>query len=297
MLVSDRTRGFRAMGTDVRLWVPPGTPDAVLDVAEDAVRAEFEDQERRFSRFRADSELSRVNAAAGDWVEVTPAFAEVAGLAIEAARTTRGLFDPTVLGALLAAGYDRDFDDLLAGARAQLHPLAPAGRAAEIALEADRIRLPRGCGIDLGGIAKGWTVDHAAHRALAVGADWALVSAGGDLRIAGDAPVLAIDVEDPAGTSGETCLRLGLDAGAIATSSITRRSWGPGLHHLIDPRTSRPAQTGALQATALAATCAEAEVASKVLLLRGEAALADIPGVLVLADGPVVTNLPGAAAA
>ena len=186
MLDVERT-GFRAMGTEVGLIGPAESPAFASSAA--MVRSVFEEQERRFSRFRADSELSRANAAAGAWTGVSLEFAAVVGLALAAWRDTGGRFDPTVLDAVIAAGYDRDFDELLAGARGALRPPRPCGRAGELELVGRRLRMPAGVGLDLGGVAKGWTVDVAAEAAAACGLPWALVNAGGDLRVAGSAPV------------------------------------------------------------------------------------------------------------
>ena len=283
---------FRAMGTQILVLVDGFEDAARVAGAVDRVRDTFERLERRCSRFRADSELTRVNRRAGRPTRVSPELAELVSHALAAARRTEGRFDPTVLDAVVGAGYDRDFDEVLAGARAALRPPRPCGRWREVRLEGDRLELPEGVGLDLGGLAKGWTVDRAAEAALAAGLRWVLVSAGGDLRLLGEAPPegIPVGVEDPEDPSAEV-LRLHLTGGALATSSITRRAWGPGLHHLIDPRTGAPAATGVLQATVWAPTCAEAEVAAKDALLRGETALGEVPGVLVLADGRVLTNL------
>ena len=105
----------------------------------------------------------------------------------------------------------------------------------------------------------------------------------------------AVGIEDPDDPERGTFMRVGLEDGALATSCTPRRRWGDGAHHLIDPRTARPADTGVIQATAWASSCADAEVAAKVLLLDGEAALDSIPGVIVLASGAVVTSLAEAA--
>jgi thiamine biosynthesis lipoprotein len=147
-------------------------------------------------------------------------------------------------------------------------------------------------GLDLGGIAKGWTVDVAAEAAVACGLSWAMVNAGGDLRITGTTPAEGLDVaiEDPEATEAEAG-RVVLDTGALATSSVTRRAWGDGLHHLIDPSTGRPAVGPVLQATVWAPTCAEAEVRAKEALLQGGSYLDRGAGVLVLADGRILTNL------
>jgi thiamine biosynthesis lipoprotein len=281
---------FRSMGTDVCLVGPAGAPDFPFAAA--AVRAVFDRQDRRFSRFRADSELTRVNAAAGAWTAVTVEFASVVRLALAAWAESEGRFDPTVLEAVVAAGYDRDFDELLAGARGALRPPAPCGRAGDIALETDRILLPQGVGLDLGGVAKGWTVDVAAGAAMASGLPWALVNAGGDLRLIGAVPPRGIDVavDDPE-VAGAEAGRVVLGGGALATSSVTRRAWGVGLHHLIDPSTGRPADGPVLQATVWAPTCAEAEVRAKQALLEGERYLDRGAGLLVLRDGRILTNM------
>jgi len=287
-------RTFQAMGTLVTLLVPEPRTDrdgARVDQALGIVRGVFAREDQRFSRFRHDAEISRVNARAGRRTVVSAPFAKVLRASLDAAERTRGLFDPTVLPALLAAGYDRDFDEVIAGARLALHPPEPCGRWREVDHRGHEIRLPADVALDFGGIAKGWTVDRAAKRIRHL-VPWALVDAGGDLRIVGRVPDegLEIAVEDPHDAAAEL-LRVLLTRGAVATSSVTLRSWGPGLHHLIDPRTGRPAQTGILQATAWAPTCAEAEVRSKWALLAPDEALDRHPAVLVRDDGAVVTNL------
>lgn len=291
LMMPDLVRaGFRAMGTQVTCIGPAGNP--AFDTAVRSVRLTFEREERRASRFRSDSELSRVNASAGSWVAVSKPFAALVAIALAAWERTNGRFDPTLLGALVDAGYDRDFDELLAGARAEFRPTRPAGRAGEVRLERCRLRLPEGAGLDLGGLAKGWTVDLAARAALEQGLPWVLINAGGDLLLAGVPPdgAVGVAVEDPEATDQDLG-RIELRGGALATSSVTRRAWGPGLHHLIDPATGAPSAGPVVQATVWASTCTEAEISSKEALLEGEPFLDRAPGLLVLGDGRVVTNL------
>ena len=282
---------FRAMGTAVHLLGP--AEDPAFRRAAARVERRFAREERRFSRFREDSELTRLNRSSGSAVRVSRPFAEVLDLALAAADSSGGLFDPTVHDALVAAGYDRDFDEVLAGARGALHPATPCGRWAEVVLDGSLVRLPKGVHLDLGGLAKGWTVDRAAEDALAAGLPWALVNAGGDLRVAGAAPVLDVGVEDPERPADEL-VRLRLSAGAIATSSVVKRSWGPAQHHVIDPRTGAPAQTELLQASVWAPTCAEAEVLATQALLQGRSAAASLSCVLVADDGDVLVAMPAA---
>jgi thiamine biosynthesis lipoprotein len=287
------SRTFRAMGTDVAVIGPRVHKFPALIAA---VRALVAVEERRFSRFRSDSELTRVNASSGAWVRPTPRFIEVLDLALDAARRTSGLFDPTVLGALVAVGYDRDFDDVIAGARATLHPVVQCGRWREIERHGAWVRLPPGVGVDLGGIVKGWTADLASAR-IADELGWSLVSLGGDLRLAGEPPEpLRVDVDDPDRVGSSLCSLL-IGGGGLATSSTVRRSWGPGLHHLIDPRCGRSLRSETRQATAWAPTAAGAEVEAKRLLFAGAVGLDEVPGVVVTEPGHVITNLDTRAAA
>jgi FAD:protein FMN transferase len=299
------TSSFAAMGTQITLIAAPGSDPRIVRRSLLKVKRVFAREEARFSRFRPDSELCRVNADAGRWVRVSPPFATLTERAVRAAHDTAGLFDPTVLRALKAAGYDRDFsqvrtrgdaeDTELQEIRRKVRELmikssTACGAWREIELEDDRIRLPEGAELDFGGIAKGWTVDLTAEHLH--GLPWGIVDAGGDLRIFGETPEdgLEVAVEDPH-AFGVEALRLRLGSGALATSSVTVRAWGTGAHHLIDPRTSLPALTGVVQATVWAPTCADAETWSKAALLSGPTILDRIPASLVLETGEIVTNL------
>jgi thiamine biosynthesis lipoprotein len=282
---------FRAMGTDVSLIGPGAVDPGTAPRAGRAVRSVFEREEQRFSRFRPDSELSLVNEASGRSVELSAGFASLLRYALEAAERTGGLFDPTVLPAVIASGYDRDFDEVLAGARGALHPPIPCGRWRAVHLDGLRVFMPDGIALDLGGIAKGWTVDLAARAAVRAGIPWALVNGGGDLRIAGAAPAVSVAVEDPGHRESE-CARLHLRSGALATSSTMARAWGEGLHHLIDPRTGRPTAGDVVQATVWAPTCAEAEVLAKAAVVGGRAAVAHVPAAIVTGDGDLVLSMP-----
>ena len=288
-------RAFHAMGTSVVLIAPGDAPTPKLDLAVHVVEREFAEQEQRFSRFRDESELSKVNRSGGRPTRVSGPFGALVERALRAAAATDGLFDPTVLPAMVAAGYDRTFEDVIVTAREVLRPAAPTGRWREIVFDLDVLTLPEGVGLDLGGIAKGWTADIAARRASEI-LPWGIVDAGGDMRAFGDVPPegLEIGVEHPFDAQVEV-LRLALTHGALASSSIVRRSWGPNLHHLIDPRTGRPASTDVVQASVWADTCVEAEVEAKVALLRGVPALRELAATLVLEDGSVVTSMPAAA--
>jgi thiamine biosynthesis lipoprotein len=270
----------------------------------------FQSVDTRFSRFRPDSELSELNDAAGRTVTVSADLAELVRLAVDASVTTGGIFDATMIDALEAAGYDQSFELILAGRPDTLRPHGngqEAPRAARwtgirVDVAARTISLPAGVRIDLGGIGKGWAADRAAAMLRPFGPG--MVNAGGDLLAWGDQPgaergqgwLAAVD--NPA-RSGDDVAWLPVIDGAAATSSIMRRRWAGG-HHLIDPRTGKPAETDLLSVTALAPTVVRAEVAAKVVLILGRTmGLAwlerqpDVEALLIGANGGKVYCTPG----
>jgi thiamine biosynthesis lipoprotein len=256
------------MGTVVSVVTDAEAPEQ----AGEEVQRLFAEWEGRLSRFRPDSELSRLNARPGQPVIVSDLLLDVLQAAVRAARATAGLYDPTLLHALERLGYDRSFDRLGAALPAASGP-APGGggwRRLELDLKARTVTLPPGVGIDLGGIAKGMAVDAAVERLRTMGSRAAMVSAGGDLRVhglpsAGDCWPIAIEgPRDP--------VTVALTRGSLATSGIGRRRWVQGgveRHHLLDPRDARPAQTGLWSVTVAATTCAQAEVAAKTAFVLG----------------------------
>jgi thiamine biosynthesis lipoprotein len=243
---------FFAMGTAV--MVGGGSPAHV-----DAIEGLFRERERTFSRFIDDSELNRVNASAGRLVPVSLQFAETLRVALSAAAETDGLVVPTVGAALEAAGYTRDFSLLDPDPEPAGAPRPAVDGSVEIL--GRLVRVAPGAQLDLNGVVKSRTVDEALALLPAPG----FVSAGGDLGAHGEMTVALPD-------GGAVWLR----RGALATSGTVKRNWVRGgrvQHHLIDPRTGRPAATRWAQVTACGATCLAADVAAKV-------------GFLLDADGP-----------
>jgi thiamine biosynthesis lipoprotein len=265
-------RAFHAMGTDIELFVEADDAWASLGAAQD----EFHRLERLLSRFQPDSELSRLNRLGA--LSVAPDTARVVQLALAARERTGGRFDPTVLDALAAAGYDRSFE--LVPREGPARAAAPPRRAGGgVRVEGLRIELDPGTRLDLGGIAKGYAADRAAELLALAGP--CLVNAGGDVTVRGGAW--------PVGVEG---LTLELSSGALATSGRDRRRWRRGgreLHHVIDPMTGAPAETDLLRITVLAGDATEAEVLATWLFIAGEeeAAASGVPCVLVTADGRV----------
>ena len=256
-------RRFRAMGSDAHVLV---VGDAeLLDLAERRIA----DLESKWSRFVPTSEVSRLTALAGTTVAVSPDTALLVRRAIEAWHVSAGSFDPTILGAVVRAGYDRSFEQLAD------HGPVDSGLGTgtdEIVVDGASVRLPAGTGFDPGGIGKGLAADVVAAELLAAGADGACVNLGGDVRVTGEPPVgdaWTVEVEHP--TTGRLAL-LGLADGGVATSTTLKRRWtvdGEARHHLIDPGTGLPSDTDLDLASVVARDAWIAEVLAKAVLLRG----------------------------
>jgi len=254
---------------------------------------------RRFSRFESESELSRLNRDPRSTVPVSPLMRRLMEVAVRAARDTGGLVDVTLGDELCHAGYGSHFEGEgipLAAALAMAPSRTPAGpspaqrwRGLAVDRGAGTVTRPPGTGIDLGGIAKGAFADELA--ALLAGFDAYAIDCAGDLRIGGRAR-LEREVHIDGAFDDKRLHTFALTGGAIATSGIGRRSWigrdGAPAHHLLDPRTGRPAFTGVVQASALAPTAAEAEALAKAAVLSGPERASDWlahGGVVVTDDG------------
>jgi thiamine biosynthesis lipoprotein len=250
--------------------------------AEDAfarIRLLFRYAEKVMSRFLPDSELSQLNRT-GYLKKASPLLFESVKATLEMAEFGEGFFDPTLLDELERAGYNRSFELVqpehsLANNISKLPPLS--GRWQGIKLEAATrtIRLPEGLRIDLGGIGKGLTVDRAARLLNNSGYRDFMVSAGGDMYLSGAFPEGAegweVELADPYDYAN-TIATLQVSDGAVATSTTTRRRWiagGEARHHLIDPRTGNPANTGLISVTVLATCASQADVMAKVALIMG----------------------------
>ena len=286
---------FRAMGCTVQVQVECAAPDR-------AAAGWFADWEACLSRFRSDSELARLNRRPGRLVPVSATLWDVLQTALEAAAWSDGLVVPTVLGAMCSAGYDRSFE-LLAARSASPGP-APAhltvGDWRTISTIAHGRRVRCQGNLDLGGVAKGWAADTAAARLARSGP--ALVDAGGDIAVNGpraDGAGWPIGVPHPLDMQRQITL-IWLAGGGVATSGIDHRRWrrdGREMHHIIDPRTGRPARSDVVSATVIGPSAADAEVAAKCALILGSAAgiawLDERPllaGLVVRADGSVVES-------
>jgi len=268
---------LNALGTLVRIAVWPA--DSLTAVSA-AVGDELRRLDAQASRFRYDSEISRINAQSGGLYFISPGLAEAVEVALAAARWTHGLVDPTIGNALVRLGYDRDFAAMDDDAEAAAGEPWPAPGYWFIELGRRLLRLPSGVLLDLGATAKGLGADRAAVSALrACGhPGGVLVSLGGDIAVAGEPPlggwpIVVTESGDHDRTSLAQVIRL--PVGGIATSSTTVRQWRQGgrqVHHIIDPRTGVPAMGPWRTVTVAAATCAEANAASTAAIVAGEKA-------------------------
>jgi thiamine biosynthesis lipoprotein len=264
---------FRAMGSQAHVIVVGDHP-----LLATRAQARIEELEARWSRFLPDSEVSALTDGAGRFVSVSDDTVLLVERSIEAWRLTGGAFDPTLLGALLRAGYDRSFD--------QLNDPGSDRRSAleagcfDIEIRGNTVRLPIGVGFDPGGIGKGLAADLVADELMAAGAGGVCVNLGGDVRLAGDGPHSSgwtVSIEHPSHTAA--LATVGLTNGAMATSTTRRRRWvhdGKPQHHLIDPATGTPSATDVDQVTVIAAQAWRAEVMAKAVLLRGRARAFDL---------------------
>ena len=239
------------MGTNVEAWCPD-------DTAGERVRSWFEEVEQVCSRFRSDSELSRVNRSTDREVSVSRILAEVIRAGEWARDSTDGLVDIGVGSSVVGWGYDRTFEQVTSLPNQPVATPAP-----EWDLRSRVLRRSPHTILDLGGIAKGWACDRAVELGMA-----SVVSAGGDIRSVDSGT--AVPVVDP---WGEMTARVELGVGGLATSSTARRRWMVGsreVSHLIDPRNMEPVRTPVLSATVVARSAVDAETGAKAVLLNGE---------------------------
>lgn len=291
------TEDWRVFGTGARMVLPAGSD---IGAARQVVDRELAAIDLAASRFREDSEISCLNRAEGQTVIVSALFAELIGVALDAADSTDGAVDPTLGELLQQIGYDRTFREVPKDGPAITIAIQrrPDWRMVELDRQAGTVRLPIGVSLDLGATAKAYASDAAAAAVHAVTGGPVLISLGGDIAVAGPPPGggwpvavaedsnIALDAGGPAVVIVE---------GGLATSSKTVREWRRGddvLHHLIDPWTSRPAAGPWRTVTVAAPTCLEANVAATAAIVLGEGATRwlttrRLPARLVSASGAV----------
>ncbi|MBT0772617.1 FAD:protein FMN transferase [Kineosporia sp. J2-2] len=311
------TARWSALGSYAALVVADATR---LDAARAACERILAEVDMAASRFRTDSDLSRVNRAAGSWVPVSPLLCRAVSAAVWAADLTDGLVDPTLGRQLLALGYDRDLDELrrsMAAGRPTdstvapglvsadpAHVVGPARAGAWREIEIDpqgAVRVPDDVSLDLGATGKAFAADLIAEVVPAEAGTDLVISLGGDVAVGllpGTAPgshpwrVSITELPQDVGDPGAEVVVIA--EGGLATSSVlARRWWNDGdVHHLLDPRTGRPVDATFRTVTACGCSCVEANAISTSSIVRGSDAIAwleyeDVAARLVDADGNV----------
>ena len=301
---------FRAMGCTMTVLL-----SAPVGAQSDALLAQvpmwFAAWEQKFSRFRADSELSRVNAQARKWVTVSAEFLSVVQRAWAMAERTQGLITPLVGQAVMDLGYDRDFSEIctmphstsahiLDGCTAIPTSVITDDQPVQWDQDGSRIRIPTGCRLDLGGFVKGWCADEVVRRLQPFAP--VLMDAGGDIAVSGlmvNGYAWPVAIARPFSDIEDLAV-LGLSRGGVATSGRDYRRWwhnGHMQHHIVDPRTAQSAQTDVLSVSVLAESAFLAESVAKYLLILGSEQArqwwqgrADVGVCLVLQDGATLMN-------
>ncbi len=298
------TASWEALGTSAVLVVnQPGA----LDQARTIVECELDQIDQVCSRFRSDSELTRLNAHAGRTVRVAPLLIEATEVALRAAELTKGDVDPTVGRALELAGYDCDWRQLERASSSVTNPpksvrasFRSGWRMVDVNRGRATLRIPAGVKLDLGATAKAWAADRASQAVYETTGCGVLVGLGGDIATAGPSPARgwSIHVTDDhragTGAPGQT---VSIEGGGLATSSTTVRRWsheGHEMHHIIDPSTGVPARSVWRTVSVAALDCADANIAATAAIVRGPDAPIwleglGLPARLVGCDGEVHT--------
>lgn len=299
-------RSFTSMNTGIRALVHVGESDLIEgNRALDDVKTLFAALERDLSRFLPGSELSRMNRAGGRPFKASAVLYDITDRALQWAKATDGVFDPTILPCLIACGYERTFEDLDSDINLpqQVAQRRHTWKDVRLDPESLTVTIPEGCSLDLGGIAKGWAADLAAvrlHRFPRFAVD-----AGGDIVIGGSqagAAPWAVAIADPFSEDADI-ENIQMTVGAVCTSSTVRRRWRSkeaSRHHIIDPRTCVSSDSGVASATVSAESAVTAEVLAKTAIVLGPmegmsfvAKHAATTCVLVLNDGQVLRSAKG----
>lgn len=294
---TSRSQGrARAMGTEVHVVLDGADERAVEECLARVARLE-----RLWSRFLPDSELSRLGGGpTGEVAVVSDETAQLLERARWAWSRTEGRFDPTVGAALVALGYDRSFPEVRATVASAAADPGPAPGCGEIDVDVPSgvVSVPSGVAVDPGAIGKGLAADLVAVEAVGAGATRAMVSVGGDLRVAGDPAPEGWEIELDHHLAPPA--RLNLLGGAVATSTTLRRRWestAGTVHHVIDPRTGRPTSGRAAACTVVASEAWWAEAVATALLVAwdepgrdrvADSLLVDAGALVTLADGAQV---------
>lgn len=289
---------WQSLGTYVQLSVADSSKVAA---AERRTRSLLASIDWACSRFRADSELNRVNARAGTWVRVDPLLVGATVAAVEAAQHTDGIVHPLLGRVIIGLGYDRTFTELQPGKALGTRIAPPTlGAWRSLEWEAEAIRIPAGTSLDLGATGKAWAADLITRTIAEEERVNVVLSLGGDVAIAsGDRSPTWWPIDIREHPEGEVGAAVALAGGGLATSSTRLRRWtvaGTSHHHLIDPRTGAPARPYWRTVSATGPSATAANTAATAAVVLGEDALPwlnerNVAARLVSEDG-MVTSTP-----
>ncbi|MEP6559893.1 MAG: FAD:protein FMN transferase [Nakamurella sp.] len=302
-----RGRSANSVRVDFDVWSTTATlivtdPDA-LELALAELNDELASFDATCSRFRDDSEISRVLAHPGRTATLSPLLNEAIGQAIRIATATDSLVDPTVAAAVIALGYDRDIGAVIVRSLVDSYPVAryqPAPGVHRIIHDraAGHLLVPPGVGLDLGATAKALAADRAAARISRLTDGGVLVGLGGDIAVAGDAPEggWRIAVADDHRAGSPVHQLVSIRSGGIATSSTMARRWRTAsgwAHHIVDPRTGVNPESTWRTVCVAAASCLDANAAATAAIVLGSAApdwltRQQLPALLIDLDGDFI---------
>jgi FAD:protein FMN transferase len=268
---------FHAIGTEVSVDIvlTENISDDLARQAIEKVKNIFQKNEKIFSRFRDDSELSFLNANIDQEVVISKEMSEVLELCLKFNKLSGGYFDPRIIGNLEKIGYDKDFKTNNPSSEAEKEVAfekISGSFADDIVLDPIKRSVRIKKRIDTTGIAKGYTVDEAAQYLLSEGFKNFIVDAGGDMYAAGfnDEGVpwrVAIEGIE------EKKLMLKMTGAGLATSGIDRKRWTIGdkkFHHLINPKDPENFSYDIKTVSIVEEKTVEADGRAKVLVLMGK---------------------------
>lgn len=265
--------GFGAMASPCEVLLDLGPDEESLAARLTGIaRDEAVRIERKFSRYRSDNIIHRINTSGGAPLEVDAETASLLDYAAQCHRLSDGLFDIT--SGVLREVWRFDGSDRIPAPQAVAAVLARVGWD-KVEWRRPLLRLPAGMQIDLGGIGKEYAVDRTAALLRAYSGAGMLINFGGDLlatgpRMGGRPWQVAID--DPGHTGRSSGIHIALSRGAIATSGDARRfllKEGKRYSHILDPRTGWPVRGAPRAVTVLGADCTEAGMLATFAMLHG----------------------------
>ncbi len=236
MEIASRTEAL--LGTNIEIKLPMQNASLFSQCFSEIKRIE-----RLYSRFLANSQLSKLNQNLNVWLDVSPEFILLLSKAKEFNEKTNGNFDITLKSVLDNLGYDSEYSFKQKQPSAENFFASSLSQAEAIKIDSKNCRVLLAKEIDFGGFGKGFALDQVANLLVKRCVDHFYINAGGDIFAKkgkqGDPwEILLEHPDDSSFAIGE----ISIDNRAIAGSAPNRRKWAHGLHHLINAKTGLPAR-------------------------------------------------------